>query len=193
MIELTPDNSAAYSNLGVALARLENTAAARAMYEKSIALSPTYAAYMNLANIYSADEKYNLAADTYRKALALNGGDFRLWGSLARTVLLAHGWNGEAQSLFEKAATMAEAALHAQPADGRAWGLLALYDARLGRKEQAAEHLNQSLIRAPEDPDALVLAGEVYEMLGRRAEALHWIQEAAKRGIRWRGCRRIGS
>jgi serine/threonine-protein kinase len=184
VLELTPDNSAAYSNLGVVLARLEDLPGAQAMYEKSIALSPTYAAYTNLANSYSAQGKYQLSADTYRKALALNDKDYRVWGSLSHSLLLAKGWNAEVQSGFERAAAMAEAALKAQPTDGRGWGLLALYEARLSRKDKALEHLNQSLVRAPEDIDALELAGEIYELLGMRAEAIHWIGEAISRGYK---------
>jgi serine/threonine-protein kinase len=182
VIELTPDNSAAYSNLGVALAKMDDAAGAQAMYQKSIALSPTYAAYTNLANLYLADGKYALAAETYRRALSLNDKDYRQWGSLGRALRLANGWSPEVQSLYEKAAAMAEQSLKAQPADGRGWGLLALYEVQLGRKDKGLEHLNQSLFKAPEDVDALELAGEIYERLGMRSQALHWLQEALKRG-----------
>ena len=68
MIELTPDNSAAYSNLGVVLSHMGDDAGARRMYEKSIELSPTYNAYSNLArqSITAAGE-WSKAADCVRK------------------------------------------------------------------------------------------------------------------------------
>jgi serine/threonine-protein kinase len=182
VLELTPDNAAAYSNLGVVLSKLGDTAGARTMYEKSIALSPTYGAYANLANLYSAEQRYSLAADTYRKALKLNDKDYRQWGSLARALELAHGSGSEVQGLFERAASMAEETIRAEPGDARALGLLASYEVHLKRNDKAAEHVNQSLMRAPEDPEVLAQAAEIFEMLGRREEALRWIQQAMARG-----------
>ncbi|MCX6631217.1 MAG: protein kinase [Candidatus Solibacter sp.] len=182
VLELTPDNPAAHSNLGVVLSRLEDTAGARKMYEKSIALSPTYNAYANLANLDSAEERYSLAADMYRKALKLNDKDYRQWGSLARALELGHGSSSEVQELFGRAASMAEEAIRAQPGDARALGLLASYEVHLKRNEKAFEHVNQSLLRAPEDPEVLEEAAEIFEMLGKREEALRLIQQAMARG-----------
>ena len=182
VLELTPDNAAAYSNLGVVLSKLGDTAGARAMYEKSIALNPTYGAYANLANLYSADGQYSLAVDTYRKALELNDKDYRQWGSLARALELASGSSSEVQRLFERATAMAEAAIRAEPGDARALGLLASYEVHLKWNDKAAGHVDQSLTLAPEDPEVLAQAAEVYEMLGRRQEALRRIRQAMARG-----------
>jgi serine/threonine-protein kinase len=183
VLELTPDNAAVYSNLGVMLTKLGRNAEARGMYEKSIALSPTYAAYANLGNLHSAAEHYDLAVDAYRKALKLNDKDYRQWGSLARALEFAHGSSTEVDSLYERAATMAAAAIHAEPGDARALGLLATYEVHLKRNEAALDHVQQSLVRAPEDPEVLAQAAEVYEKLGRREEAVRWVQQAVAHGF----------
>jgi len=182
VLELTPDNSAAYSNLGVILLKTEDRAGARQMYEKSIALNPTYAAYTNLANLHFGDGRYALAADTQEKALKINDKDYRVWGSLAEARYWADPSDQRANAAFQTAVRMAEQLVKTQPGDAMALALLGYYYARLGMPDKSVERLQQALVRAPEDFEVLAEAGEAYEVLGRRPDALRWLGAALQRG-----------
>lgn len=58
------------------------------MYQKSTNTDPKYyKAYYNLANIYLADEKYNMAIDNYKKALKYNKENAYIHYNLACTYL----------------------------------------------------------------------------------------------------------
>ena len=56
---------------------------AEQMYQKSIALAPSYAAYANLGYLYLQEQKYPDAASAEEKALQTNDRDYLVWGNLA--------------------------------------------------------------------------------------------------------------
>src|SRR5262249_5125987 len=78
-VELTPDNWVGYVNLAAALQLQDRYDESARYLEKSIQLSPSYAAYSNLGNIYYRQLKPAQAAPIFEKALALNDKDFRTW------------------------------------------------------------------------------------------------------------------
>src|SRR4029077_11913950 len=94
--QMTPDNPIAYSNLGAAYMDLqdpESQAAAVAAFQKSLQLSPTYAAYSNLGFLYLNQGRYVESAEALRKALELNDQDWRVWANL----LEAYHWLNDTQ------------------------------------------------------------------------------------------------
>src|SRR6185436_13632139 len=76
---LTPDNAALYVNLGVVYVRAGNDDGAREMFERSVALGPTYPAYTNLGTLYLHAGRYRDAMNACEQALRINDRDYRVW------------------------------------------------------------------------------------------------------------------
>jgi hypothetical protein len=53
----------------------------------------------------------------------------------------------------------------------------------VGNKAEALGLIKESLALAPEDVEVIGKAVDVYEMVGRRAEAISWMREGLKKGI----------
>ena len=76
------------------------------MYQKAINTDAKYyKAYYNLANIYLADEKYNMAIDNYKKALKYNKENAYIYYNLA-CAYLKQGEVKEAKSSLIRAITL---------------------------------------------------------------------------------------
>jgi eukaryotic-like serine/threonine-protein kinase len=182
VLELTPDNSAAYSNLGVVLHRMGDETGARSMYEKSIALNPTYAAYSNLAGIYYISGEYAKAAEAYEQSLKLSDRDYRPWGGLAAAYAGA-GRQDKARAAYERALQVAEGEAATNPNRGDTQSYLALYSARLGRREDAFKHIGSALALAPSEGRVWYTAVLVYTSLGEKRQALDALKEALAHGF----------
>ncbi len=181
ILDLTPDNAAAYSNLGVVLNRMQDRAGARRMYEKSIALNPSYSTYTNLAGLYYMDSDYTHAAGAYEKALKLNDRDYRTWEGLASSYA-ALGMPDRARTANERALKIAEVEAAKDPNNADIQGRLASICALLGMREEALRHIASALVLAPADGATLYRATLTYEALGNRPAALKYLKAALARG-----------
>jgi len=70
----------------------------------------------------------------------------------------------------------------ANPKDVQVVANLGSYYAFERDADRSIPLLRQALALSPKDPGILFLAGEAFEMLGRRDEALRWVSEALKLG-----------
>jgi len=61
--------------------------------------------------------------------------------------------------------------------------MLAIYHAMLNEEPQALTHLRRALQLNSEDPEYLALAATVHNQLGRRREALDWLEKAVAQGF----------
>jgi len=72
-LEISPDISGAYSNLGVAFSDLKRYEESETAFRKAIEFNPEDAtAYSNLGVLLKATERYVEAEETYRKAIEIN-------------------------------------------------------------------------------------------------------------------------
>jgi eukaryotic-like serine/threonine-protein kinase len=183
-IELTPDNAQVYSNQAAAYIEMSDPKVipqAEAALKKSIELSPSYAAYANLGLLYSQEERYPESATATEKALALNDKDYRVWENLA----VAY----ERLNQREKAAVardrelgLVEANSRSQPKDGELQSYLGLLYAQKHLPDEADRHLQTALALRGDDRVVLENVAEAYENLGRRRQALDYIQKALDKG-----------
>ena len=181
VVELTPDNAQAYSNIGGMQLLLGNFGAAETAFQKSIQLAPSYAAYANLGSLYNDQKRYADAAASTEKALAINGKDYRVWHNLASD----YTWlkdDSKAGAAAERELALLEARVKDAPKDARAQSSLAILYARKKMREKALTRIQAALALAPDDPGVLVEAGETYEALGDRREAVSHVEQGLKRG-----------
>jgi serine/threonine-protein kinase len=182
VIRLAPDNAAAFVNLGSALSESGNIADAIIIFQRAVELKPGYMAYSNLGTAYSRLNRYTEAADAYRKALDIDDKDPMVWGNLAFVYSWMYGLDDRTVSTFGRAIELAEAKRHQSPRDAYVHSDLALYYAKTGKVRLALERLNTAVALAPKGADTQAAAAEVYELVGRRTEAIEFARKAIDLG-----------
>jgi eukaryotic-like serine/threonine-protein kinase len=185
VIELTPDNPAAYSNLGAEYTSVgdqRSNEKAELAFKKSLELSPTYAAYANLGNLYMGEGRYNEAAETTRKALELNGSDYRVWVNLLLDQRLLHDFSGAANTKKKVLSLLADY-MPRYPQDGTAQSWLAVFRSEDKLRSEAQQASEVALAYAPTDPLVLANLAEAAQNLDERAKAVHYAQESIRNGF----------
>jgi len=182
-IELTPDNAALYLNLGALYIDMgeKHYAEAEHMLRKSLALDPSYPAYTNLGALYNQQQKSAEAADALEKALQLNDKDYVVWSDLAFAYERLNDKQraGKAQ---DRETVLLEQAVRDTPRDAVAQSYLAVVYAKKKLREKAVSRIQSALALSPDDPNVLEFAGEAYEDLGDRAQALQYIHKSLQKG-----------
>jgi serine/threonine protein kinase/tetratricopeptide (TPR) repeat protein len=181
--ELTPDNYQAFRNLGGLYVLMNRYDDAVAMLEKSMAISPSYAAASNLGTAYFYQGRYAESAGAFERALAMNDRDYQVWRNLAAAYRWAPGQQDKMRPTYKRAAQMAEADLKVNRRQPEVLMHLADCYSMLDQPEQARQYLQQALESSPVDDPALwFTAGNVYEQLGDRQRALDHIGRAIRQG-----------
>ena len=183
-IELSPDNAQVYSNMASAYldgGNPKDLPAAEAALRKSIELSPTYEAYANLGYLYLQEKRYPESVAATLKALQINDKDYVVWGNLAA----AYEWmkqGDKAKDADRKEAALLENAAKLRAASPQIRSNLAVLYANLNDPEKAKLNIQSALAASGDDADVLVNAGEVYELLGDRRQALHYVELSLQKG-----------
>jgi tetratricopeptide (TPR) repeat protein len=136
--------------------RAEDPADAKALFYEGVAL-------VSLGRLVEAET-------SYRRALALDGRDFKTWNNLA--ALLFNALNRPA----EGARCMAEA-LKIEPGNPLGWSNLASMNGRLDRHAQALACADHALALDPDMVEAHLHRARAAQMLGRR-EIVRAVSEA---------------
>jgi serine/threonine protein kinase/tetratricopeptide (TPR) repeat protein len=184
-IELTPDNAQVYSNLGSTYIDADDPKLwhdAEKALKQSIALSPSYTALANLGVLYGSQNRYPEYAATTEQALQLDDHDWMVWGNL----VAAYEWLGEfdkANVARGKMLERLEQTVKLTPQDATAQSGLAVAYAHERVVDKALSCAKTALALAPDDPGVLSDVAEVYELLGRRRQALGYIQKAFHKGL----------
>ena len=185
VIALTPDNPAAYSNLGAEYAGIGDAPSnekAETAFKKSLELSPTYAAYANLGNLYMGESRYKDAAEATQKALELNGSDYRVWVNLLLDQRLLHDISS-AEKTKKKVLSLLADYLARYPQDGTAQSWLAVFRSEEKERSEAQQASEVALANAPNDPLVLANLAEAAQNLNERVKAVHYAEESIRNGF----------
>jgi len=185
VIKLTPENYRGYNTVGAMLYYLKHLEEAKEMYLKSLAIKETYRAANNLAILYYSERLYPEAARMYERALKQNDHDYRLWGNLASAYYWTNDERDKSIPTVKKAIELAEEQRKINPRDPYIISDLANYYSDSGDQESALSLTHKVLDMAPDDMKILYGAAVVYEKLGDRDGALHWLERAIKSGHPW--------
>jgi eukaryotic-like serine/threonine-protein kinase len=181
---LSPDNAQVYSNLGAVYIDWGDPKVlpeAEQALKKSIALSPSYAAYANLAELYTTQKRYSESAALWEQALQLNDRDYRVWGYYMNTLTWLKDDAKVAVARHRKFLLLRDY-LKVAPQDGPAQAELASLYARMKQYDKAKATIQTALALSPNDASALHSIGVAYEVMGNRALALQYVEKSLQKG-----------
>jgi tetratricopeptide (TPR) repeat protein len=170
--EKAPDNAIAWLDLGLAQLQLERYDDARISLTKSADYQPSFAAYSALAELLTAQGKFTESVEMSKKALDLDKTNYVAWGNLATGYLWSPGGHDKAMETYRKAIELAEGSRKETPGDAQLLATLGGYYAISGQSENSLKLLRQAVVLAPDNPQVLFVAGDGYEILHRRSDAI---------------------
>ncbi len=181
-VAITPDNAIALLDLGTAQVQLGRFEDAQVSLREATRAEPNYSALSALGALLELQRKFPEAVATYKNAVALRPDDYLAWGNLASAYLWSPGGHSQAMATYAKAIELAEAARNKMPGDSFLLVTLGGYYAVVGKEELSTPLLREALALDPDNPDVLYKAGEGYEILHQRAEAIHLVSKCIALG-----------
>ena len=182
--ELAPGFALAYSNLmGIEYSRGRFREAA-AWLEQSLEIAPSAPAYTNLGALEFLNGRYSKAHAAFEKAISLGARSYLNWANMADALRWLPGRRQESETLYQRAVQLAEAELEAAPSqqvpvlESR----IANYLAKLGDAGRALELVPDGPSAAGEDAQSLHRSAQTLELLGRRQQALEFLEAALDNG-----------
>jgi tetratricopeptide (TPR) repeat protein len=181
-IGLNPSVYGLHYSLGAVRIRQGRFDEAVAALKTSIELAPSALAFSNLGACQYLLGDFPAASASFERAVALTPGDYRLHVYLGDALTWTPGRAAEAREAYASAIPLAEGVLRVDAQDGAATALLALCEARTGRKDEAARLAARAVALEPENASVLQRAAVVALDLGRRDESLRLLARAVERG-----------
>lgn len=181
VLSITPDNAMVHAVQGGVLQLLKRNAEAETHLRRSIALQPSYAAYVNLSALEYRQKRWQESVAMAHKALELNATEWRVWANLA----LAYEWLGQTKDADEarwQELVRLEELAKVNADDPEVQAKLANLYAHLNVRDQAVPRIEAALARAPDNPEVLSIAAETYECLGERDRAIEFAGQALSKG-----------
>lgn len=186
VVELQPDNARGWSNLAAMYyyqGRMEEAADG---FERAISIDPNPDYLSNLATVYFLYlQDYERAAELYEEILAEDPGNYEVWRNLGSAYSYIPGAEARARAAYRSALERAGAIYQLNPRDSGVLLTMAVSHAHLGQPDRARPLVRRALDLEPENVHVLFEAGNIYERLGERDEAIRLIEEAVDRGYSW--------
>jgi superkiller protein 3 len=208
-IAINPNLVAAYYNMGITYADLENYWEAIRCYQKAVAIDPNFAmAYYNMGNTYKNLKNYNEAIHCYQKALAIDPNGAVAYNNMGNTYRNLENYN-EAIRCFQKAIDLDSKYAVAYSNMGIAYAnlknyreaircyqkavaidpnfVMAYYNMGIAHRKlknyhKAIRYYKKAVAIDPNFAMAYYNMGNVYDDLGNYNEALRCFQKAARLG-----------
>jgi tetratricopeptide (TPR) repeat protein len=179
---LAPGNPDVYTMIGLVYRAQDRLDEAWAMMEKSAEVAPSPLAYSNLGTLYFERARYADAARMYEKALDLDNSGYVTWGNLASAYDIIPNSEDRATECYAKALDLAREELKLRSDNPVLLSLAASYTAELGDTLDAMSYIERAVALEVNDEEVEFRIGIAYEALGRRVEALDWIEKALMNG-----------
>ncbi len=181
-VKLAPDYAQGHTNLATLFYYTERWDEALAEYGKSLALSPTAAAYSNRGAIFHFKGDYVHAREEYRHALGLEGKNPLFWGNLADADAQIPGGAAEAREHYLRAIELSREQLAVNPKNADLLGRMAFYLARTSNCTEARARMSGSLRLAPDRVPLIFKSAKVAEACHDRQSALRSLETAIQKG-----------
>jgi len=182
VVQLEPNNSAGYNNLGMAYFTLGKYEDSISAFQKALQIMPSAETYTNLGTAYFYLKRYPESLPMFEKAVAMSPEDETLTGNLADGYRLA-GDRVKAQATYEKAISLAYKELRVNPRNADVVGSLALYYAKKGDPQQAKEFVKKARAIDRSDVYLIYIAAVVDTIDNQPADAVKELTMALEKGF----------
>ena len=182
VVELQPECSVGYSALGGALFNSGDREGARENLERAVAIGSAYEAFANLATLEFYDHEYARSAALYKQALRMKDTDYAVWSSLGEALRFSGGNPEDTRAAYQRAADLAARLLERSPEDLSLLIDLASFNVLFGEEEEGRRFISRAEGSTIDDPNHMYALASVYEELGDRENALHWIERCLQAG-----------
>ena len=177
-----PGSALVFGNLGALHFKLGNLRQAEESYRRSIAIKPNSFAYLDLGETLRVEGKFSEAISCSKEAVTLAPSDDKNWFGLADCYEAMGGQQRQALEAFKKAMSEGERLLQEDPNDEEAWLRMALYRIKIGPANDAWPLVKKSEEHGPLSMDSELLRIRIYELLGKRTEALGIVASCQRHG-----------
>jgi tetratricopeptide (TPR) repeat protein len=181
VIEIAPEWYGTYVNVGAIYTETGQYEKALEPLNKSIAIRPTYAGYVNLGAAYFGLNRFAEAATAYEEASKLDPQQYVIWGNLG-DALFYGGKKDQSKAPLRKAIELAESELKVNPHDAGVLSSIAGYHSLLGDRAEALHYLSRALQYGRNDKDILLDAASVYNRSGEPGLALEFLAKMIQAG-----------
>ena len=169
-------------NLGGALLRLGRFEEARAALEDSIRIRPVAEAHSNLGVAHYLLGRFADASASFQRAVDLAPKNYRWHVYLGDALSQIPAESARARAVYEAALPLVTAELAVNPSDAVSVVFLGRCLAMTGAPERGWSEIRRGVALAPEDQEVLEPAAAAAMVLGKKAEALAWLQKAVAKG-----------
>jgi serine/threonine protein kinase/tetratricopeptide (TPR) repeat protein len=181
-LKLEPDNVPALLNLGAVYHSLGRDDDAVNALQQALEIKPAPDVYTNLGTILFYQGKYDRAVPAFEKAVEKGANNYDNWGNLGDAYRWSSNKKDQAKPAYEHAIQLVRTEIATNPNQMELRTNLALYLAKTGNKDAALKELKPVEDAHDSNPSDLYNAALVYELCGKRDQALAALLAAVKAG-----------
>jgi serine/threonine-protein kinase len=181
-LKLEPDNVPVLRNLGAVYHSLGRDDDAVAALQHALEIKPDSDVYTNLGTILFYQGKYDRAVPAFEKAVDLGANDYDSWGNLGDAYRWSTNKKDQAKPAYQHAIQLAREEIAKDPNQTAVRVNLAAYLAKIGDKDGALKELKPVEQAHNPDPSGLYTTALVYELCGKRDQALDALLAAVNAG-----------
>jgi len=181
-LKLEPDNVPVLRNLGAVYHSMGRDDDAVAALQHALEIKPDSDVYTNLGTVLFYQGKYDRAVPAFEKAVDLGANDYDNWGNLGDSYRWSSSKQDKAKPAYEHAIQLAREEIAKNPNQMMLRVNLAMYLAKIGDKDKALKELKSVDQAHDTNPSDLYTFAVVYELCGKRDQALDALLAAVKAG-----------
>jgi serine/threonine-protein kinase len=177
-VQSTPDNVLVQRNLAAAYHMLGRDEDAAARLQRALEIQPAATTYNNLGTLRFFLGQYSDAAEAFEKAVQLSANNYLYWGNLGDAYRWVPGKKEKSTPAYLRASELLNEKIAASPDDPDLHASLAAYFAKSGDRKGALREIAVVLKSPRKTAAGWFKAVIVYELSGRRDQALAALRSA---------------
>jgi tetratricopeptide (TPR) repeat protein len=181
-LKLEPDNVPALRNLGAVYHSMGRDDDAVAALQHALEIKPAADVYANLGTILFYQGKYDRAVPAFEKAVELGANNYDSWGNLGDAYRWSSDKKDKTKPAYENAIRLVNEEIAKNPKQTDLRIDLAMYLAKSGDKDKALKEMRPVEEGHDTNPSDLYNSALVYELCGKRDQALATLLAAVKAG-----------
>ena len=180
VIQLTPDSSIGYNNIGVSYLSMGRLVEAEKAFSDSPI--PSRWTYQNRGLVYYYLGEFTKAVEDYKQSIKLAPDNYTPWGHLGDAYRFLPGNEQNARDAYEEAIRLAEQELTINPTDTLTVGRLGMYYAYTGQADKARGQIQKMLEQTPDLQGNSYYAARISMQNGNMDQAYEYLRATIDSG-----------